>query len=684
MGRGDDWAGLTRPENLRAVGVLALVAASSCWLLATVILAPDRVAWVATGALEPGRRLLLLALVGSGVALATIGGLWRVARGAEAAEGIRSSARLLAPLGFAGLLPILFARSAWHDELGVLVAAGGSGLILARVASTSLEEAGARRWFASLAPRTAIRIGWVLTILFALYYAVIVSRLTVISHLSLGTRHSDLSELHGVFYNTLHGHPFRSPAALGDLADWAFLRVHAVFIVYLLLPLYALAPHPETLLVLQSVAVALTAVPLYGFAVRRVGPALGVGFVAAFLLWPAIEQPNFFDFHFLALSPPLVMTLIAILDRLPSERARRRWPLVGGGLVALLVLLTREDLSVGLVVLGLVVALSGRSVPIGATLAGVSATYFAVVKLWLMPQFGTYWFAGLYQKLAAPGLADTTAVIVGIASNPGRVLPFVLSYQKLVYVLHLAAPLLFLWWRRPWLWLALAPGALFTLMVTDRGLWIGFQYAYFFAPYVIAASVLGAEWALDGRVRFSTAPCPAPEDAQAGREARPASPTRDEQRPRRWALFAGLVFASLIANNHLGALLGNRTIRAEFGVKHLRYTPEAQARYAQLQQLVRRLPADARVTASEYVSPHVSERLDVYRLMWGVPRTSDCVITERRLLPQERTPLLSAVREQRLSLVAQNEGFLLFTREGPPADVATVARLVVVVEAFQR
>jgi len=134
----------------------------------------------------------------------------------------------------------------------------------------------------------------------------------------------------------------------------------------------------------------------------------------------------------------------------------------------------------------------------------------------------------------------------------------------------------------------------------------------------------------------------------------------------------------------MGALLGNRTIQAEFGVKPLRYLPLARTRQAELQELIGQIPLDARVTASEYVSPHVSSRLDVYRLMWGVPAQSTHVIVERRLLPEERMTLLRAVRIERLSLAAKNDGFLLFTREGTPADVSTVARLTQVVGTGQR
>ncbi len=666
-----------RADNLRAIGVLGLVTASLLWLAAAALLAPDRLAWVAAGHLAPTPRLTLLGIVGGGTLLTLVAGLGFVLRHPAGAPRLHSWARLLAPLALAGLLPLLFARPAWPDEMGLLIAAGGAGLLLCQLLTPALEELEVASWFRGLSPERARRLGWLLTGLLALFYAVAVSRLTIISHLNLGTRHSDLSELHGVFYNTLHGHPFRSPAAFGDLRDWAFLRVHAVFIVYPLLPLYALAPRPETLLVLQAVAVALTVLPLYAFAQPRVGPALAVGFVAAFLLWPAVQRPNFYDFHFLALSPPLVMTVICLVDRWRGADLRRPGPALALAGTTLLVLITREDLSVGLAALGLVVALSGRSLALGSALAAVSTAYFVVVKLWLMPQFGSYWFAGLYQQIAASGFEGTTGVIVGLLSHPGRVLPFVLSPEKLLYVMHLAAPLVFLWWRRPWLWLALVPGALFTLVVTDRGLWIQFQYAYFFAPYVIAASVIGAELALRPA-------SPGPTDAGSTPDATAAAGVAPGDRTRRWALLGGLLFASVIASSHYGALLGNRTIRAEFGKKQLSHSPEARARYAQLQELIARLPPDAPVTASEYVSPHVSNRLDVFRLLWGVPQQSTHVLVERRLLPGERAPLLRAVRSEPLSLAAQNDGFLLFTRTGPPADVATIARLIEVVDSPQR
>src|SRR5690606_39263397 len=134
-----------------------------------------------------------------------------------------------------------------------------------------------------------------------------VGTLTNISHLKMATMSSDLAEFDNLFFNALHGHPFRAPAIEGDLENWSALKVHAEFGLWMLLPFYAIAPGPEALLWIQTAVVAFTAVPIFLLGRSSVGPWGGVVFVAAYLAMPAVQRPNFYDFHF----TPLGMFFVA-------------------------------------------------------------------------------------------------------------------------------------------------------------------------------------------------------------------------------------------------------------------------------------------------------------------------------------------------------------------------------------
>ncbi|HEX5098884.1 MAG TPA: DUF2079 domain-containing protein, partial [Polyangiaceae bacterium] len=339
---------------------------------------------------------------------------------------------------------------------------------------------------------------WVLRGMLAalvLFYATRVSSLTIMNHRRLGTFSADLAEFDSLFFNTLHGHPFRSPPIDGTLEDWSALKVHFELLLYALLPFYAARPGPETLLALQSAIVALTAIPLYAFAARRVGESLALLLALAFLLMPAVERPNFYDFHFLPLGMLCVMTVIAVADRVASGAApRRRWSVLLAFTFAV-ALLSREDVAFGLGILGLVLWASRGAPRAGLAMAAVSFGWYGVVRFVVMPRFGEMWFVDIYATLQAPGTTGAGGVVATLLTNPAFVLRKLWTVERFRYLLELTVPLAFLWVRRPWLLLAALPGLPFTLLVTDRPplFSTAFQYVYHWIPYVFAATVLGLE-----------------------------------------------------------------------------------------------------------------------------------------------------------------------------------------------
>jgi hypothetical protein len=97
-------------------------------------------------------------------------------------------------------------------------------------------------WGRRLPRRLLGGVPLVLTATLAIAYAYRVGVLTNVSHLKMATMSSDLAEYDNLFFNALHGHPFRSPAIAGHLEDFSTLQGHAEFGLYLLLPFYAISP----------------------------------------------------------------------------------------------------------------------------------------------------------------------------------------------------------------------------------------------------------------------------------------------------------------------------------------------------------------------------------------------------------------------------------------------------------
>jgi uncharacterized membrane protein len=141
----------------------------------------------------------------------------------------------------------------------------------------------------------------------AVLYAVMMSWVTIIRHYSFHSAAFDLAIQENVFWNSLHGKPFFSSV----MNNIDYLGNHVVLTYSLLLPLYALLPTTETLLVSQSVLLAAAAIPLYLIGYKLTNqPFAAAALAISYLIHPALQGGNYFDFHELAFAPLLFLTAV--------------------------------------------------------------------------------------------------------------------------------------------------------------------------------------------------------------------------------------------------------------------------------------------------------------------------------------------------------------------------------------
>jgi uncharacterized membrane protein len=485
-----------------------------------------------------------------------------------------------------------------------------------------------------------VQLTWVALAIGVAYYILQIGRFTLMSHEKMETASSDLAEFDNLFFNALHGHPFRSPAIEAELSNWSALKVHTEFLLYLLLPFYAIQPGPQSLLIIQTVIVGLTAIPIFCFAARRIGKVGGLAFALGFLLMPAVEEPNFYDFHFTAIGMLSVATTLALLDSYLFGK-RTRLKLAFTLMAFACSLLSREDVSFGLVILGGVVAFGANELRLGLALATTAALWFVGVKFVLMPHFGTMWFSGIYEDLKAPGSSGFGGVVLTLLTNPGFVVKRLLSVERLLFLAHLTVPLLFLWLRKPWLLLAALPGIPFTLLATNRApLYdISFQYVYHWIPYVFAASVIGLE--------------------QLGTEP-----------SRRYAALVAMGAATVAVGFHCGALLGAPSVVGGDSTRRLAISRHESDRTDQLESMARNIPQSASVAATEQEGPHVSTRLIFYSLKFGPGHHPDYVLLGPNLRDDEAASVLQLLDSDSYDVWMERSGFTLLRHgvESQPVD----------------
>ena len=584
--------------------------------------------FVASNVLVPSLRTPLLLQVfaaGAAPALLCLAALARF--GSSASRWVVRAGELCAPLGLASLIPNLFNYRQFYDKpLPYLVQLLIVVLLLERLLTRAFRTARLVPAIASTAESRAARfIPLGIVLLAAAGYSVYMSYYTLMRHQLLGTAGFDLGIFDNLMVNAMHWRPFRSTVAV---PHGSYLSNHAEYGMFLFVPIYALYPHAETLLALQSFSLGFSALPLYLFACTQVSRPVACALACASLLYAPLHGPNFYDFHWL----PMQMFFFYWLFYAIVKR-NVFWV----SLLTVVICSVREDTAFGTIVTGLFLIVTGYWPRVGTVMTAVSSAWFVLVKFVIMPMAGPWWFADIYKDLMAAGEKGYGSVVKTMLINPNFFLKTLLSEAKLTYSLHMFAPLALLPLRRAALWLLLLPGFILTLMTTGYAptLSITFQYTTMFIPFLFAGCAIVL------RLRAK----------DMGLGARRASVI---------ALCLGVICHSYV----FGAILQHNTFVGGFSRVTFEMTKGERQRYADLREVAARIPPDASVAATELEIPHVSARLDAYTLKVTDGDADFLFLNKERLDGEARQLVKRAIKRRPYCLVHRKSEFLLLVGEG--------------------
>jgi len=302
--------------------------------------------------------------------------------------------------------------------------------------------------------RTANLLLWAMVIAYVLFFSFV----TLQKHAAYQTTAFDLGNMDQAVWGTLHGRLL--PYTNWD-TEGTRLGYHVDPILILLSPFYLLHAGAETLLVLQSLILALGAWPIYALS-RRVfsravagAPDAGVGraaelpalvFAASYLLFPALEAANMFDFHPTALVAPLLAFAFYFAE---SRRHRALF------VTALLIMACKEDMTLVVIALGLYTILrtfwNRRADPSvrwrPATVAGLAlilagVVWFLIAVYGIIPHFNVGGKSPYLGGYAAVG-GSPAGILRTLFTNPAKIAAVVLTPEKLTYLRNLFTPVLF-------------------------------------------------------------------------------------------------------------------------------------------------------------------------------------------------------------------------------------------------
>ena len=496
------------------------------------------------------------------------------------------------------------------------------------------------RWGAP-APTWRVRLGaiapWVIVGGLFVAYSFWFSRLSINNHHALQTRIFDLGIYDNIFFQSSHGNFLGcSFSPTGSHTEGHFDPI-----LVLLSPLYLIYPRAELILVLQAIWCGAGVVPAYLLGRHHVGSAwAGVTLAAAWVLYPALHGANLYDFHSLTL---LAMPMLWLLYLLTTGRVRAFFVLLP------FVLLVREDASLLVCCVGFTAVLTRdpRIVRAGWITIGVAALYFVLVKTFVMgagdigtidPLGGKYGFGWYYKDMSPEGKA-LGYILLSLLTNPTFAIDLALREAKVIFLLQLLLPLAFLpLFGKPWRFAAVF-GLFYILLASRRPVFsIHFQYSVVLFPVLFALTPIAIQRLREGDL---------PERIGLDRAQLVT------------VLLVCILASSLLMSWKFGGAVPNSAFRGGWARIPHTLTSQQERRYEEVRKLVDQIPANASVTVTARLGPHLSNRADVWRYQHG-KESEYLMLDTRDLRGRLRREHQARLDAGKLELLAKDRTVQLF------------------------
>lgn len=407
-------------------------------------------------------------------------------------------------------------------------------------------------------------------------YALLFGWLSWRSYWAFHMHAQDMGNMGQAAWNTVHGHPFsftnvRQPWHLEAWNTTTRLSFHVEALFPFISLTYLIYPHPESLIYLQAIAVALGAIPVFLLARSVLHSALlGAVFAFAYLLFPTVQSMTLYEFHPVSLATPLLLVafLFAYRNNMPGFVA-----------CCLVAMGTKEEIGLVVAVLALYIGfVRGRwRVVLPLALFGVTWSLFATVVVehhFRHP--GTYTYAQSRYGYLGHGIRG---VLQTVLHGPGTIVSHVFTLSKAAYLWRLIVPDGLLAVLSPWTLVIAAPTVALNLLSIEPKMYSGLgQDSAEVVSVVTIAAIFGARYLLNALTyMFSTF--------------------------RAHVIVATYVMFTAAISSYA---YGYAPLDQHFALPEIGYHQRLEAR------LVSRIPAAAAVSASDQIDPHLSSRRYLY------------------------------------------------------------------------
>ena len=478
--------------------------------------------------------------------------------------------------------------------------------------------------------RGQMAAAWVIVLVLVALDSFLVGQHALVRYHTYHADAFDLGNMDQAIWNTLHGHLLRFT---NRGMDWfgppTRLGVHVEPILLLIAPLYLLHTGPETLILLQAMALALGGIPLFLLGLRRLPelPLVAAAFVGAYLATPEILGEALFDFHSVALATPLLLlTLWAV------EARRYRWLAIAAVLAAL----SKEEVALSLIPLGFYIAFWQGHLRLGTAVLLLSTAWVALCFLIILPHYNIHTAGAnnFWYRYAWLGSSPDTALRRAV-TQPALLLSPLQDSARRDYLAVLLRSGGGLGIFAPTLWLCALPDIMINALSTHAEQYSGFyHYNAVILPYLMVAAIYGTaafyrtsrrfesrvrlEAFPPGAVRRTTRPtCAGYALLSAGV---PGQPARGGYFPIRSQWISPLVMVWLIVSAYWNITATISIIRPFWVVGN-----HSISQQAQIDALLASVPPSASVAATDTLNPHLSDRYTIFLLPDPQSYTADYI-----------------------------------------------------------
>jgi uncharacterized membrane protein len=449
----------------------------------------------------------------------------------------------------------------------------------------------------SFAERKADR----LILVFIAVYALVLSGYTIHMYYGFKTYGWDL----GIFTQSLwttviSGKPFHYTLETYANPSQDFFGAHFSPVLFLMVPIYGVFQSPLTLLVAQSFIIGLAALPLYLIAKDKLKSKLwGLTFASSFLLNPALQGMNSFDFHVEAFVPLFFFFAFYFLDN-------NQW--TKGIIFCLLTLSTIEFAPILTAFLGLYLFVKkgfrGENMSPQARAKRISIALMLVIVsiVWLFVALRVISTINPLKSSGLPGNwnnwgTSLSEVVLNMIRNPIRAIETMANpIGKAYYFAFIFVPVAFLPFLAPAELLLVLPWALAASLSEYSPYYQPyFQYFGLIAAQIYIAAVFGAKrlFKIEGL-----------------RENHPES----EKKLMVLVLIVSLI--SCVAVSPIGLpALSSRAI-------------EINSHTQALENVLSLVPSYASVATQNDIEPHLAQRENIFLLTWPMNMNVDYIVLD--------------------------------------------------------